>query len=316
MSWQPTTSWEALRQRAAILSQIRRFFAVRAVLEVETPTLSRFATTDPAIESLATQVMGRDRYLHTSPEFPMKRLIAAGSGDIYQICKVFRDDESGRFHNPEFTLLEWYRLGINHLQLIDELLDLLRTLAEQQKMTVSTAQFSYRDLFWNTFELDPLKCDSDALEQCAVALNLHPDCSLSKDGWLDLLLSQEIVEHFPDSQLTSVVDYPASQAALARLNPDGKTAARFEVFWGQHELANGFWELTDAAEQRRRFADDVQMRVRNGQQPLPIDEALLFALEQGLPTCAGVAMGVDRLVMKLLGAEHINAVIAFPEGSA
>lgn len=285
-------------------------------MEVETPAISRFATTDPAIESLATRIMGRSRYLQTSPEFPMKRLLAAGSGDIFQICKVYRDNEVGRFHNPEFTLLEWYRLGFDHLQLIEEVIMLLGELAIEQGIALNVQQLSYCDLFQSELDLDPRTCEIEELEQRATELNLHPGCELPHDAWLDLLLSQAITEHFPPSRLSTIVDYPASQAALARLNPDERTAARFEMFWGRHELANGFWELTDAEEQRSRFERDNETRATRSQRRLPQDDNLLAAIASGLPDCAGVALGIDRLVMKLTRAEHIEEVLSFPEGQA
>lgn len=316
VNWRPAAALDVLRQRALILGQVRGFFSTRGVLEVETPVISRFSATDPAIESLSTHVCSQPRYLHSSPEFPMKRLLAAGSGDIYQICKVFRDDEAGRHHNPEFTLLEWYRLEYSQQQLIDEVLSLLQTLAVGRHRKPEIIQSTYQALFQHTLKIDPLTASTEELAQLAGSLNLDPGCTLHHDAWLDLLLSQAVCNQFPVDQLTVITDYPASQAALARLNADGQTAARFEIFWGEHELANGFEELTDAAEQQRRFDQDNEIRAARSQPVLPRDDALIAALASGLPACSGVALGIDRLMMKLLNAEHIHNVLAFPEGRA
>ncbi len=305
MSWRPGADREALEARARLLQGIRAFFLARDVLEVETPLLSRAGNTDPAIESFRVCDGG---YLHTSPEFPMKRLLAAGSGDIYQICKVFRRGEAGRYHNPEFTLLEWYRLGFDDRRLANEVVELIGTLAARP---LPVQHIGYQRLFTETLGIDPLSAELPALEAAARIADVHPGCEMPRDDWLDLLLSHCITPDFPADRLTIVTDYPASQAALARLRDDGRTAARFEVYWGSLELANGYHELTDAQEQRCRVAAEQAERRQRGLPPVPADEYFLVALDAGLPDCAGVALGVDRLLMKLIGAAHIGEVIAF-----
>ena len=289
-----------------MLQRIRAFFMARGVLEVETPLLSRAGNTDPSITSLEVRDGG---WLHTSPEFPMKRLLAAGSGDIYQICKVFRGGESGRFHNPEFTLLEWYRLGFDDCLLADEVVALISEVAARRFDVVSV---SYRSLFLDALGIDPLRTGVDELQALARARGIAPDGDMPRDDWLDLLLSHIVTPSFPTDRLTVVTDYPASQAALARLNADGETAARFEIYWGAVELANGYFELTDPVEQRRRVAAEQSARRQRGLPPIRADERFLQAIDHGLPDCAGVALGLDRLLMKVMGAEHIDEVIAFP----
>lgn len=292
-----------------MLRQIRLFFDQRNVLEVETPALSSAAISDPAIHSIAAG----NRYLHTSPELAMKRLLAAGSGDIYQICKVFRDGESGRNHNLEFTLLEWYRLGWNADQLQAETVTLIQSLTE---MSLAVTPVNYCEYFKQILSVNPLNSSRDELHAVARSHNLDLEGEMSEDGWLDLLFSLVIVPIFPEDRLTIVTDYPASQAALARLNPDGETAARFEVFWGQTELANGYHELLDPQEQRQRFEQDQKIRAATGLPVMPLDERFLAALETGLPDCAGVALGLDRLLMKMSGLDHIDMVIPFPVSRA
>ncbi len=292
-----------------MLQRIRAFFMQRGVLEVETPLLSSAGNTDPSIESIKAS---SDGYLHTSPEFPMKRLLAIGSSDIYQICKVFRQGEAGRYHNPEFTLLEWYRLGFDAPQLVDEVLELIRALAADAGMGLTDARLSYQSLFVTSLGIDPLSADENELARAADARGLHPGCNMPRDDWLDLLLSHCITPDFPPDRLTVITDYPASQAALARLNADGQTAARFEVYWGGVELANGYQELTDGAEQRRRVQQELAEREQRKLPTVPVDERFLQAVDAGLPDCAGVALGIDRLLMMLLGAEHIREVISFP----
>lgn len=293
-----------------MLQRIRAFFMARGVLEVETPLLSRAGNTDPSIVSLEVCDGG---WLHTSPEFPMKRLLAAGSGDIYQICKVLRGGESGRFHNPEFTLLEWYRLGFDDRRLADEVVALIGEVAARRLEVVSV---SYRSLFLDALGIDPLRAGVDELQALARSRGIAPDGDMPRDDWLDLLLSHIVTPSFPADRLTVVTDYPASQAALARLNADGETAARFEIYWGAAELANGYFELTDPVEQRRRVAAEQSARRQRDLPPIRADERFLQAIDHGLPDCAGVALGLDRLLMKVVGAEHIGEVIAFDAGRA
>jgi len=306
----PEADSKLLQTRARMLADIRVFFASRGVMEVDTPALSQAGATDPAIHSLETLVDSQRYYLQTSPEFPMKRLLSAGSGDIYQICKVFRAQESGRYHNPEFTLLEWYRLRMDHLALAEEVIALIKELDEERhRLTVKTIR--YRDIFMSVLNFDPLTIEQERLEEVANKKISGMPEGLDRNGCLDLLISHHISPAFPENQLTVITDYPASQAALARLNPDQKTAARFEIYWGPLELANGFHELDDAVEQKRRFDAENNQRKERELPEIPIDENLLSALESGLPDCAGVALGLDRLLMQLTDKEHITEVLAF-----
>ena len=319
--WRPTASLEALKLRATLLARIRTFFARQGVLEVDTPSLSAAAATDPALHSFRTDwhgpalASGDSLYLHTSPEFPMKRLLAAGTGSIYQICKVFRDGEAGRYHNPEFTLLEWYRIGYDHLDLMDEVEVLLREVLADVAPFGAVDHWTYRDLFREVAGVDPL---TDTVERLAKALrsrDINPPEGLAlddRDTWLDLLLTH-VVEPAMGTGLVFVRDYPASQAALARLRPgQPPVAARFEVYLGGIELANGFHELADAGEQRARFEQDNVRRARRGDAVVDIDERLLAAISTGLPDCAGVALGIDRLLMAAGRYEHMADVTAFP----
>lgn len=316
--WRPCADLPALRARARLLAELRAFFAERGVLEVETPILSAAANPDPAIEPLHLDAAltgdgPRRRYLQTSPEFPMKRLLAAGSGPIYQVCKVFRLDERGRRHHPEFTMLEWYRPGFSLDELMDEVALLLRRLAPTDPLPVS--RISYRDLFYDGLGVDPWRTSPAALRAVAEARGIAGagELDLDRDGWLDLLLCCCLEPELGCAGLTFVYDYPPSQAALARVMPGERPVARrFELYWRGLELANGFDELADAAEQRRRFRQDLAVRAARGQDAMPADEHLLAALAYGLPACAGVALGLDRLLMCVLGADHIDAVLAFP----
>jgi len=287
-------------------------------MEVETPVCSSSAATDPSIDSLSTgftgpgAATGRRLYLHTSPEFPMKRLLAAGSESIYQICRVFRDGEAGRFHNPEFTLLEWYRPGFNHHQLMDEVSALVRTLLPSCHQE---QRFSYRELFQNHLGVDPHHLSLAQLQNLAVARGIQQAKELDLqegDGWLDLLITHCIEPELP-SGLCFVYDYPESQASLARVRPDVPAVAeRFELYLDGLELANGFHELADPEEQRRRFQIELEQRRQAGKSLAPMDKRLLAALEAGLPDCSGVALGIDRLLMRITGASHIDEVLAFP----
>lgn len=308
-----------MRSRARLLQRLRAFFEERGVLEVETPVLSSAAATDAALESFCTRWLGSDRpagqtlYLQTSPELPMKRLLAAGSGPIYQVCKVFRDGERGRFHHPEFTLLEWYRPGWQLGALIDEVAALVRVLLDRPSLTAKVVR--YRDLFLERFELDPWEAGIPALRSAAREAGLvgRERLELSRDGWLDLLLSQCIEPTLGRGCMTFIRDYPPSQAALARVCPGPPpVAGRFELYLDGIELANGFDELTDPAEQRSRFESDLRARKAAGLPQPPIDEAFLEALESGLPSSAGVALGLDRLLMHALRVEHIDSVLTFP----
>jgi len=310
--WQPTATLETFRKRARMLQSIRAFFAQRNVLEVETPVLSRAAITDPQIESFSTLYNRSEYFLNTSPEFYMKRLLSSGSGDIFQVAKVFRDDENGRFHSPEFTMLEWYRLGMNHHQLMDELEALLAELMIDRKIDVE--RFSYQQAFLNQLNIDPLEAGFEELKQCAEAHNIETPQGMidDKDIWLDWLMVSVISPGFAKEKFTFLYDYPASQASLARLDKnDSRKANRFELFYGELELANGFYELTEASEQAKRFEHDNEIRQQRGQKLMPVDECLLDALKSGLPECSGVAIGIDRLMMLLTGVDRIDEVISF-----
>lgn len=317
--WRPTASFDNLRRRAQVLAAIRAFFAARGVLEVETPALCGAGTTDPALASLTTRYTGPGLpagtrlFLQTSPEFAMKRLLAAGSGSIYQICKAFRDHERGGRHNPEFTLLEWYRIGFDHWQLMDEVEALLAAVLGNDPGPAP--RWSYRELFLHHVATDPLTCAVPALAEGAVRLGVSVPAGMPDDDpdpWRDLLWTQVVEPRLPPGP-AFVYDYPASQAALARVRADDPPVAeRFELYLDGVELANGFHELSDPAEQRARFDRDAARRSAAGLEPVPADGHLLAALDHGLPDCAGVALGLDRLVMAAAAAPSIDAVVAFP----
>ncbi|ODP98971.1 MULTISPECIES: elongation factor P--(R)-beta-lysine ligase [unclassified Salinivibrio] len=320
-SWQPTASMTQLKKRSAIIARIRQFFAERAVWEVDTPALSQAAVTDVHLHSFSTSLVGPGfakglpLYLMTSPEFHMKRLLAAGSGAIYQISKAFRNEEAGRYHNPEFTMLEWYRPDFDHHQLMDEMDALLQAVLRCQGAT----RMSYQAAFQSCTGLCPLRADIDQLRALAATQGLADitEDETDKDTLLQLLFSVMVEPNIGQQAPAFVYDFPASQAALAKISEaDPRVAHRFEVYFQGIELANGFYELQDAQEQRRRFEADNAMRVARGLRPQPIDQHLLAALDAGLPDCAGVALGIDRLVMLALGCDHIDAVTAFPVSRA
>jgi lysyl-tRNA synthetase class 2 len=305
-----------LRLRAALLARLRAFFAERGVLEVETPLLSGAASSELHLASLQVRSadVGAPLYLQTSPEYPMKRLLAAGSGPIYQLARAFRDGERGRRHNLEFTLLEWYRPGWDHHALMDEVEAFLAALLERP---LPARRVTYGDLFRRHAGVDPHAASVAQLDRAladhGVAAPAFDDDD--RDGRLDLLLTH-VVEPRLGEGAVYVHDYPPSQASLARVRPaqgDAPAVAeRFEVFLDGLELANGFHELTDAAEQRRRFEADLAARRAAGLPTAPLDERFLAALEHGLPSCAGVALGFDRLVMHAAGAARIDEVLTFP----
>lgn len=317
--------FRAISLRAKTYALIRAFFAERAVLEVDTPILGQGATTDINIESFEAEYAGpshggaRHRFLRTSPEFWHKRLLVEGIGDCYELGRVFRNGEYGRRHNPEFTLLEWYRVGWDHHRLMDEVETLVRTLFAFGGRQVGAAErISYRDLFRRHLEIDPFATSDAALQQLTSAFWVDAG-RLDRDGCLDVLLTHRIEPALPDQGLTFVYDYPASQAALARVRKDergDRVAERFELYVGHRELANGFHELVDAAEQRTRFEADNRAREKREMHVMPPDRRFLAALEQGLPECAGVALGVDRLLMAVLDADDIRDVLAFPFADA
>ena len=310
--WRPRASHEALRARAGLFADIRTFFIERGVLEVDTPLLVGSGNPDPALHSLALTIDGQDYNLATSPEFAMKRLLAAGSGDIYQLSHVFRGGEQGRHHNSEFMLLEWYRVGFSLERLMDETVELVRSVADRRLRDLGVERVEYRELFERTLAIDPIAATLDEVRACALQLpGAAPALEDERDLWLDWLMGAHVQPVLAPDRLTLVTGYPASQAAMAELRDDGVTAHRFELFCGSVELANGYRELTSADEQRVRFEADLATRRTRGLVQPPLDERVLTALTQ-LPPCCGVALGVDRLVMLLLGAKQLDDVMAFP----
>jgi elongation factor P--(R)-beta-lysine ligase len=313
-AWRPTAAMTAIRRRAQALRQAREFFHARGVLEVETPALVNAPVSDVNLGSARVELAGRPDalYLHTSPEYAMKRLLASGSGDIFQICRVYRGAERGRQHNPEFTMLEWYRLGFSLEALMNELAALVRELAGAD---LPIEMLSYREAVVRHAGLDPLEAADAELRRAAQGLGLTArqagECG--RDELLDLIVGAQVGPALGADRLTFVHRYPASQAALARLDPaDPRLALRFELYCRGMELANGYHELSDVGEQRRRFAADQQARGRRGLPVNSLDAHLLAALDAGLPDCAGVALGFDRVLMLTLGAERIDEVLAFP----
>ncbi|MFM2480778.1 elongation factor P--(R)-beta-lysine ligase [Celerinatantimonas sp. YJH-8] len=315
-NWQPSAAIEMLKARAQLLGTVRQFFAKRDVLEVETPALSEFGVTDLHLRNFATDLIGpaaprgKTLYLQTSPEFHMKRLLAAGSGAIFQICKSFRNEEAGRIHNPEFTMLEWYRPDFSLPQLMDEMDALLQTLLQ----CPAAEYLSYQQAFINYLGIDPLNASRSQLIDAGKAFNVADLLSTetNRDSQLQLLFALGIEPKIGQQQPCFIERFPASQAALARIaTDDPRVSERFEVYFKGVELANGFHELTDANEQRRRFEQDNELRRQAGVPPMAADERFLAALTHGLPDCSGVALGLDRVFMLALGAERIEQVVSF-----
>ena len=302
----------AFKLRTKLNALIRTFFAERGVLEVETPMLGEGGNTEPNIESFSTMFAGsRERWLRTSPEHALKRLVAGGIGDCYELGRVFRNGEAGRRHNPEFTMLEWYRVGFDHRRLMRETAALVLAALASKGWSADVVETSYRDLFAG-LGLDPFDATVDALRAPLAEFSIDP-AGLSRDDWLDLLITHRIQPAFPKDRITVVYDFPASQCALAKI--EGGVAERFELFVGSYELANGYHELTDPVEQRARFENDNARRRARGQREVPIDERFLAVLAD-LPACAGVALGIERLLMVLADTDDIADVIAFPFADA
>jgi lysyl-tRNA synthetase class 2 len=311
---------EIIKGRARIVSDIRHFFSQRHVLEVDTPILSRAAPTAPYLESFKTEFipMGSidkaSYYLQTSPEFAMKILLAGGSGSIYQIAKVFRNGERGRLHSPEFTMLEWYRPELNLGELMDEVAALLQTITSYSE----SVRFSYKEVFSQYLNVNVLVCSKGELQKLAIKKlpSFSGDFYLDRDGWLELLMSQVIEPELASlKKPVFIYNFPASQAQLAKvkLDNDGEqVAARFELYAGGLEVANGYDELLDAKELRKRFEYDNQQRLKLGKAEMPIDEKLLAAMDLGLPPCTGVALGLDRLLMLAMNKESIDCVQNLP----
>jgi lysyl-tRNA synthetase class 2 len=309
--WRPTASRRAIETRARLLADIRQFFAERKVLEVETAMLSSAGNSDPNINSIATD-SDQPRYLRTSSEYPMKRLLAAGLPDIYELGRVFRGGEKGSQHNPEFTMLEWYRHKLPYLELAEEVVSLVKFCGGGRFDPWPVTHISYRNLFLEHIGLDPFLADEEECRSLAQERGIRMD-RLDLDGWLDLLLTHLIQPRMDAECIMILHDFMPHQAALARVrNDDPPVAERFEVYLGQSELANGYQELTDSSEQASRFEMDRRMRKQRGEEVTPLDHRLLAALKAGLPECSGVALGVDRLLMAILGVSHIDMVLPFP----
>ncbi len=307
-----------------MLAKIRRFFARRGVLEVETPLLCHAAGTDPNVHPFTAafrqpgQSQGTTLYLQTSPEFAMKRLLVAGSGSIYQICKAFRNEEPGRYHNPEFTILEWYRVGFSLGDLMDEIDALLGCLFAGVRELDPSERHAYRALFARHTGVDPVLATPEEFAACARRHGLDEAvalCGEDRNTWLDLLFSHLIQPCLGRGHVSFVQDYPASLPSLARAKPgQPEVVERVEVFMDGMELGNGYHELADAAEQSRRFNADLELRRTMGSPLPPKDQLFLAALDAGLPDCSGIALGLDRVLMLLAGAESIGQVLAFPVG--
>jgi lysyl-tRNA synthetase class 2 len=316
-TWRPTASPAMLRRRAEALRTVRKFFRARGVLEVETPALVNAPVSDVNLASARVTLAGLEKplYLHTSPEYAMKRLLAAGSGDIYQICRVYRAAERGRQHNPEFTMIEWYRLGFSLDDLMREVADLVRGLLGRGESELPTEFVSYREAVRRHADIDPLTDEIETLRRVARELGLAEAhaATAGRDELLDLIVGARVGPRLGAGALTFLHLYPATQAALARLDEaDPRVALRFELYHGGIELANGYHELASGAEQRQRFAADQAARRSRDLPATAIDERLLAALDAGLPDCAGVALGFDRVLMLAAGATHIDEVLAFP----
>jgi len=316
--FRPTASWANLRLRAELLRRLREFFDRQGFLEVDTPILSADTVVDRHLDPFMTEIPQpcgrppRQLWLQTSPEFAMKRLLAAGGEAIYQVAHVFRLGEQGLLHNPEFTLVEWYRTGDG----MDEGMQLTSDLCEALLGRGPAERISYREAFQKHVGIDPHSADGGVLVAAAKAGGIVPPASLAEDDrdtWLELLLTERVQPHLGQQRPTLLYDYPAGQAALARIREEEPPVAeRFELFVAGIELANGYHELLDAAELRRRNARVNAQRLADGKDPLPEQSRLLAAMEAGLPNGVGVALGFDRLVMLAAGATSVREVMAFP----
>ncbi|MGB0669140.1 MAG: EF-P lysine aminoacylase EpmA [Porticoccaceae bacterium] len=313
-NWQPGASLAMLRRRAELLANLRHFFFNLGVNEVDVPVLGRSTVTDSNIESITTDLYGGSGYLQTSPEYFMKRLLAAGSGDIYCLGKAFRNGEAGQRHNPEFTLLEWYRCGWDEHQLMDEVADLINQVyMASGQLPLAVHRGSYADYFAQALAVDPHTAPLEQLQQLAVTSGSESWAGESRANCLDLLFSLRVEPQLPEG-LVFVYDYPICQSALAQTTTNGQgqnVSRRFEAFIDGMELANGYFELRDGAEQQQRFAQDLKARSAANKPRVAVDSHLVDALHQGLPSCAGVALGVDRLLMQLQGAGSIAEVMPF-----
>jgi len=307
-NWAPSAPIGNLRQRAQLLANTRAFFAERRVLEIEAPLIASVSGTDPALDPISVSHAMGDGYLLTSPEFPLKRLLSAGSGAVYALGKAFRSGERGRKHNPEFTMLEWYQPGYSLDQLIDEVAELFAVLIDMP----TPKKLSYQQLFEDHLQLDPHSADVDVLQACLRGYIEFDKAIVDRIELLDMLFGIAIEPKLHDPVV--IYDYPAEQAALAQVMPNAqgvRVAKRFELVYKTMELANGYFELTDPDEQQRRFEADNRQRNKLGLREMPIDHYLLAAMRQGMPSSSGVAVGFDRIVMIALNADSIDDVIAF-----
>ena len=317
--WEPAANIATIQLRARLNALFRSFFAERNVLEVETPILSASGNTDPNIASFkldaGASARPQPRWLRTSPEYALKRLLAAGIGDCYELGRVFRRGEAGRNHNPEFSMLEWYRVGWDHRRLMREVAELVTAALALVDRIPHVRECSYRDLYREVLGLDPFTAADETLRGALDDVTIDPS-GLTREDWLDLLMTHCIQPQLRSDELLLLYDYPASQCALARIRHDRNdappVAERFEAYLGPLEMANGYHELTDATEQRARFLRDLDLRRQRGDCLPALDERLLAALEHGLPSCAGVALGVDRLLTALSGGAGIAGTLAFP----
>lgn len=308
---------DALQLRARLYALVRQFFADKNVLEVETPILSAAGNTEPNITNFSTHFSGHVdagaplRWLRTSPEYSLKRLLAAGVGDCYELGRVFRNGEAGGRHNPEFSMLEWYRVGWDHRRLMEETISLVEGALAMVGLRAEVHIVSYRQLFLDELGIDPLHASIDALGEPLLEYGIRAD-GLTRDDWLDLLITHRLQPSFPPDRITVIHDYPASQCALAKIRAgDPPLAERFELYLGHHEVANGYHELNDAHEQRLRFERDQSVRRARGLPEMPIDQRLLAALD-AMPDAAGVALGIERLLMCMASTDAIADILAIP----
>ncbi len=308
MSWEPRASQCALEARAYVNEQIRAFFRSRNVLEVETPILNTHAVTDQQIDSIATEY---SHFLHTSPEYAMKRLLAFYQTDIYQLCKVFRANEQGSHHHNEFTMLEWYRVSWSYKDLIQEVASLVKTLLSRSHASLEIQLISYQQIFKKHLNIDVQNASQAEYLQACTDHSIRLNTALTIQQYQELVLDQIIVSKLQENCMTFIYDFPAEQAALAKINSAGD-AERFELYLNGLELANGFQELTDARQQQLRFEEDNRKRLQENKSAIEIDNHFIAALEAGLPESAGVALGVDRLLMIMLDVSHIDEVLSFP----
>lgn len=312
--WQPTASPETLKYRAESLSSIRQFFNDKNVMEVEVPALAKAGVTDLHIDCIQAQVGGNVQYLQSSPEYFMKRLLASGVGSIYSMGKAFREGELGSRHNPEFTLLEWYRLDWDEYQLMAEVAELIKSLGLESPHLVMT----YKDVFEQVTGLSPHDAPLSYIQKLASDSAGRDFSTESRSTCLDLIFSFVVESQLPEG-LVFIHGYPACQSALAQLGKDSRgnvVARRFEAYLNGMELANGYYELIDAVEQKSRFDADIALRKAAGKPVMPMDNNLLAAMTSGLPVCAGVALGVDRLLMQMLGIDEISQVMSFGQAGS